>query len=215
MATLENVRVRNGDPGIENSHHYIESTQGYLKSSHRFCDNTYEIHDYYVYGVYRGQGFGKELLHVALEQAKVLGARAVTASNIITRESVDAISSVFGSDNLTIEVLGEYAPEGEEPRNSAKASMVFEIPEDAADDARYKQVLDEGSRINPTIQAFNTDIMMLNGWIHFLEESSEGHVWRLDDTNQANFTAFHSLRGLLLQEREATWRRVDESNERQ
>lgn len=211
MPRLENIRIQTGNPGDKNANHRIDATQGYLNSSHRFSDNTYEIQDYVVWGTHRKQGYGKELLQIALQHARALGARAVTASYIATRESVDAVSTVFGPDSVTIEWLGDYAPEGGEPQSSAQASLAFEIPGTDQDDNEYEQlVADALQSIHPTVRAFNEDITTLNERLRTLDEEWGNRFWQLSEDQQQTYQALHELRHLLMEARDRTERRLDD-----
>lgn len=208
MPPLDNLKINTGVPGAEVAFHAIDSTQGYLRAIHQFAGNNYEIQDYLVSGSFRGNGYGKELLKVALQHAKALGARAVTASEIVTRESVASISSVFGPENVTLEWLGDFAPAGKEPQGSARASLVYEIGEGTSDDSYAQAIKDSMLAINPTTRAFNEDIVMLNRHIHDYDMQSGGRFFRLSEEDQDTYQALHSLRHLMLQQRDRSERKI-------
>ena len=59
---------------------------------------------------FRRRGIGKQLLELAKIQAAELGAPAIIAA-ITSRESVDAMISVFGEAAVTINSIGKYDQE--------------------------------------------------------------------------------------------------------
>jgi hypothetical protein len=89
--------------------YHIQSSYGGVEVIFTPDDRIYQIANFDVSE--RRQGHGKNLLRTSAEHAEALGARAVIAA-IISRECLDAMSSVFGQEHIEIDALGEYAPGG-------------------------------------------------------------------------------------------------------
>jgi GNAT superfamily N-acetyltransferase len=56
---------------------------------------------------YRRRGIGKNMLRYTLDVARDIGARTITAT-IISRESLSAMTRVFGEDSIRVKKLGRY-----------------------------------------------------------------------------------------------------------
>ena len=73
----------------------------------------------------RRQGIGKLLLEASHTHALKVGARAIYGA-IISRECLDAMRSVFGTESVTIDLLGSYAAEGEDyPKANPTSATLF------------------------------------------------------------------------------------------
>lgn len=107
MPDLTNPRIQKGEQSEDGQWYHIDADEGYM-NARLTHDEVYKIHFYRVQDVYRRQGYGKELLQVAKEHAKIIGARAIASTNIISDESIGAMKAVFGSEQLISHI---------EPRN--------------------------------------------------------------------------------------------------
>ncbi|MGH7241382.1 MAG: hypothetical protein ACREGB_03750 [Candidatus Saccharimonadales bacterium] len=77
---------------------------------------------------FRQLGLGKRLVGIAFEHAQRLKAQ-VLVSAITSRECLDVMESVFGSEHLSIYELGEYAPAGQDvaPDSPTSAALWYEL----------------------------------------------------------------------------------------
>jgi hypothetical protein len=107
---VDSLRV----PDAKKQDFHITSQQGYLHSSYFIDEEEYRIRMYRTYRDkvrdYKGKGYGKELLRVGRDHAISLGAQVITSTLICSRESVEAMASVFGRESLDITMLGDFAP---------------------------------------------------------------------------------------------------------
>ena len=87
----------------------LEQPYGWLFAT--LSNGNYEIDYYTVQKSQRGQGFGKKLLQLALESAKLEGATAITGT-LVSRESVHAAQAVFGHDSVAVDTIGEFNQDG-------------------------------------------------------------------------------------------------------
>lgn len=71
---------------------------------------------------YRGRGIAKSLLRQALSVAEAHDARLIYAS-VISRESIDAMRSVFGDEAVQVDEMGTYTPSDEPDRYDASACL--------------------------------------------------------------------------------------------
>jgi hypothetical protein len=97
------------EPHYHFNKYRFECEEGYLSSTFHKGERLYIIDNYRVKPDQRNNGYGKDFLRTSLEHAISLGSTAVAAIQITSRESLDAIETVFGSDHLTIHNRGSYA----------------------------------------------------------------------------------------------------------
>lgn len=158
MPILSNIEVRTGNPTESYASHGIDTGQGYLRARQFNTTGHYEIQDYLIYLHYRGKGYGKEMLKIADYHARLLGASAITAPHITTRESLDALKSVFGVDSVSIKSLGGYAREdsGQRLLNHTKASMISPPGGQGSIDKEYATAVEESlAGVAPLIWTYN------------------------------------------------------------
>lgn len=99
MPPLNNIRIQHSEPHEDPQRHHISTDEGYIKAEVSDNGRRYEIRMYRAYQ--EGQGHGKELLRLAREHAKSIGATVITASNISSDESAGAMAAVFGHEHIT------------------------------------------------------------------------------------------------------------------
>jgi hypothetical protein len=87
------------------------------------------ITDLDVDRLHRGNGIGQNLLRFSKELAGQLDARLIIMS-IISRESLDAVTAVFGEEYITVNQRGEYMrPDSDEiPDGPVGTSAVLQYP---------------------------------------------------------------------------------------
>ncbi|MBC7708104.1 GNAT family N-acetyltransferase [Polaromonas sp.] len=85
----------------------IYMAQGELTAVYDNNTGTLNIKDVAVKEYFTRHGIGKNLVRIARDQAIELGATAIEAT-LASRESVDLMTSVFGSDAVTVAYLGLY-----------------------------------------------------------------------------------------------------------
>ena len=100
---------------------------GKLISVHR-PRGDYQIDRFDVDANKRRHGIGKELLRASYEHAKKLGADVLTAA-ISSRPSLDAMSSVFGLENIKVRTIENYPDEGEidEATDATRAYLILDL----------------------------------------------------------------------------------------
>ncbi len=81
--------------------YHLDADEGYLNADVTDDGSTYRISYYGIHTRYQGSGYGKELLAVAREHAKLIGAQVITSSNITSDELAGAMSAVFGYEHLS------------------------------------------------------------------------------------------------------------------
>lgn len=101
MPPLNNARIQKGEQNMFGQRYHIDAEEGYLKADLAPDDATYRISFYRVRDQYQGQGYGKELLKLAKEHARSVGAQVITSSNITSDESAGAMANVFGHRHIT------------------------------------------------------------------------------------------------------------------
>lgn len=75
---------------------------------------------------YRGRGIAKTLLRQALYIAETQDARLIYAA-VVSRESIDAMRSVFGDGAVQVDEIGTYTPYGEPDRYDASAHLSLNL----------------------------------------------------------------------------------------
>lgn len=95
---------------------------GYLSSLYTPEDGRYLIDDIEVERRERSQGIGKLLLRHAEQHAQILQSRVIVAT-IISRECIDAMSTVFGTEHVEVRDAGEYGGDGDEHLYDASAIL--------------------------------------------------------------------------------------------
>lgn len=204
MAELTNIQIIAGNPDFNGARHYIQADQGDLFAKQDFFNSTYEIADYHINSESRGEGYGKELLKVALEHARIMGALAVTASDIVSRESIDALSRVFGSDSVAVDNLGDYvSPDRHGSHNAygSRATMLRPITAiDPPVSPIYVSIVDEQHDTNSPVADLNRKIIEKTITVRTLEASVDNSMWLLDDTDrQAYEMTYEAVASLMLQ----------------
>lgn len=101
MPPLNNARIQKGEQNSYGQRYHIDADEGYVNADLAPDDATYRISFYRVRDEYQGQGYGKELLELAKEHAKSIGAQVITSSNMTSNESAGAMSNVFGYRHMT------------------------------------------------------------------------------------------------------------------
>jgi predicted GNAT family acetyltransferase len=101
MPPLNNARIQKGEQNMFGQRYHIDADEGYVNADLAPDDATYRISFYRVHDKYQGQGYGKELLELAKEHAKSIGAQVITSSNITSNESAGTMSNVFGYRYIT------------------------------------------------------------------------------------------------------------------
>lgn len=79
----------------------------YLQADFDTTSGEFRIHWLNVDEQKRGRGIGKRLLELARQEAQTNNAKYVL-SDIATRECLDAMTTVFGAEHITVAVPGEY-----------------------------------------------------------------------------------------------------------
>lgn len=94
------------------------------------------ITSYDVAANFRNAGIGKNLLRIANYHAEQLGAKAIWA-HLTSRESVDAMTSVFGEKAVTVKHLGLYNQDRLPPhrQTGTDATLEYYLPNSASGDA--------------------------------------------------------------------------------
>jgi len=209
MAELTNLEIITGDPSGPYSRltagHYFRSAQGFLTVTQFYNTEVYEMDDCVINVPYRRRGYAKELLKLASAHARLLGARAISASNIVNRASIDALSSVFGEESLSINTLGDYAPEGYDENKEAptKASMFHEIPDtDIANDDYTSIVMKSLQSINPMVRSLNDQLLVVARGIYDIEQKMREHPSMLNEEDALTYDALQELGDKLMKERE-------------
>jgi GNAT superfamily N-acetyltransferase len=87
---------------VEIVHEHGSAIVSYDIKSKRFLINTLDVE-----AGYRRQGIGKNMLAYSKDIATKMGAQIVSAL-IISRESLDAMTAVFGEEAIDIESAGRY-----------------------------------------------------------------------------------------------------------
>jgi GNAT superfamily N-acetyltransferase len=102
-------------------------------TDHGMLDGTFspEARDFCIANVdvdssSRRQGIAKALVSSAIEEAKDIGALIIYAG-LISRESIDLMTSVFGSDVVQVRNEGTYTPEGEPDKSDASGVLWVEL----------------------------------------------------------------------------------------
>lgn len=101
MPPLTNARIEKGKQSSRGQSYYIKAEEGYVNIDHISDNEEYKIRFYRTHDTYQGHGYGKELLQLAKEHAKSIGAKVITSTTIVSDESAGAMSAVFGYENLT------------------------------------------------------------------------------------------------------------------
>lgn len=109
----------------------ISSELGYLAGSFDPPTGYFYISDLEVRPVKaRGHGVGKKLLEASKEEARRAGAKYMWAI-IMSREALDAMTSVFGDESVRVDRVGEYADpttgEPVPPEKATHASLFYEL----------------------------------------------------------------------------------------
>lgn len=100
----------------------LKNPYGYLISHYTPEDGRYDLIDLEVERRQRGRGIGKLLLREADVHARMLQARVMTAS-IISRECLDAMTSVYGEEHIQVRDVGQYQPEDETDIYTTNATL--------------------------------------------------------------------------------------------
>lgn len=101
MTPLDNITIRKGEHDGHRQRYVIDADQGYVNAD-LLTDMSYRVSYVEVHDEYLGQGYAKELLSVAKEHARSLGAKAITSTDIWLDESAGAVASVFGYEHLNV-----------------------------------------------------------------------------------------------------------------
>ena len=193
MTSLSSVEILTGlptgNPIDMYANHHIRSEQGTLSARHSYEDNVYDIRMFSVYEAYQRQGYGKELLRLAYQHARVLGAAAISASNIITRESIDALTSVFGGSDIDIESLGNYALDGHfvHQYSPTKASMRHTLSETNNDTSYNAIVTASVKNISPETQTLNDDLFTIADQLREIKDKSEKWPWGMSEADAQEY----------------------------
>ncbi len=75
---------------------------------------------------FRRQGIGKLLLRRSVSLAEEVGAQLIYAA-IVSRESLDMMTSVFGEEAVKIRQVGSYAPHADNPEDKTGAMLWYEL----------------------------------------------------------------------------------------
>lgn len=101
MPPLNNACIQKGEQNMFGQRYHIDADEGYVSVDLAPDDTTYRISFYRVRDEYLGKGYGKELLELAKEHARSVGAQVITSSNITSDESAGAMANVFGYRHIT------------------------------------------------------------------------------------------------------------------
>jgi GNAT superfamily N-acetyltransferase len=104
--------------------YHITTAFGGLETTYRTNCGWYQLVNLDVDPDHRRQGIGKGLLMTGLEHARKLNATKVIAS-IISRECLDAMTSVFGEEHIDICKKGDYAEPGTDSNHFDKTEAVL------------------------------------------------------------------------------------------
>ncbi len=213
MLELSNPYIKPGYFNGDSQAFYIRADEGYLNARYTVPDRRYEIDFYEVEGE-RGKGYGKDLLRVAKEHARTIGADVITASRIISGESVGAICSVFGPENVSIDEGSIQS--GTFFTDVTNATMRYALREG-------DPLLREGAIVgkkygNPTarelakrITWFNTDIALLSSRIHATDAVIRARgIGHLSEEEYADYSDLREFREILLESRDATQDMIDD-----
>ena len=104
----------------------IELPYGHVEATLENCQ--YTVNFYTVYRSYRGQGYGKMLLRLALRDA-IESKASVISGTVTSRESVQAAQAVFGEANVQIQTLGRFGQDDrpEHLRYGTLATVCFDL----------------------------------------------------------------------------------------
>ena len=117
------------DSHFNNSDIYRISTElGGIDAVYHPKELRYTIANIDVYS-HRRRGVGKELLRVSQSHARELGARVIFAA-IISRECLDAMTSVFGEEFIYTSQVGTYAPAGADYGKVPTSAVLHVVLED-------------------------------------------------------------------------------------
>lgn len=111
-----------------NDAQYFEhlSPSGHVTCVYREKIGQYTIAEIEVEEKYRRQGMGKMLLRSSLEHAKQIKA-SYLVSFIISRECLDAMTSVFGVENVQITQAGRYGDDVVTEEDATSAMLYYEL----------------------------------------------------------------------------------------
>lgn len=97
---------------------------GNLDCEYSTADDSFCIDDLYVEHTSRKRGIGKQLLRAAKHTAETIGSHDVYAY-IHSKECLQAMTRVFGSENIRIAADGDYAPTGEDRHPSRQTNAML------------------------------------------------------------------------------------------
>ncbi len=110
----------------------IMTAQGWLEANFDAVSANLTIERYEVLSSQRHQGHGKQLLRLALVEARLLEAGTISG-DITSRESLQAARTVFGEQSLKIKASGQFEQD-KRPyhlRFGTEATLLFQLPETA------------------------------------------------------------------------------------
>lgn len=125
---LSDIRIRQyeGSSGREWIH--FENKFGWLKASYDPSTGAYEIVDYYVWPSHRKRGHGKRFLMTCHQHAISIGAHVLYGDLIVSRESIKAITDLFGAEHVVVKNLGDYTSEGQDHNTVNRTDASFRMP---------------------------------------------------------------------------------------
>lgn len=99
---------------------------GHLTCVYRENIGQYTLADIEVEERHREKGLGKLLLKSSLEHARQIKANYLV-SMIVSRECLDAMTSVFGAENIQVEQKGKYIDDIETEDDATSALLYYEL----------------------------------------------------------------------------------------
>jgi GNAT superfamily N-acetyltransferase len=111
----------------DDNHFHAETPNSFLVASYNLPWGFFYISDIHVEPALRRNNIGKQLLSVALEAAQEKDASMIMSA-IVSRECLDAMRSVFGSNALQVLEEGTYQdPTNPTPNLDARAGLTFHL----------------------------------------------------------------------------------------
>lgn len=207
MSRLSSSHIKPGYYNGDSQAFYIRAEEGYLNARFTGVDKRYEIDYYEVESNDKlGKGYGKDLLQVAKEHARTIGAVVISASRITSGESVGAIAAVFGTKSVII---------SQESGRPPVISMKYLIREDdptMRDDIGIGKKYESQSarKLAGIIRVFDADIALFSTHIHATDAKIEGKIWKLSEQEYFDYRALKDLRDDLLVHRDSVQAKLDD-----
>lgn len=128
--TGRELRIK-GHLELEDASYYALSTaHGWLETVYRRQIRQYTLANIEV--TKQRESIGKFLMESGLQHARRLKASYVVGL-IISRECLDAMTHVFGEENIQVNERGKYASEIHSDKDTTSAMLYYEIEDSRAD----------------------------------------------------------------------------------